>query len=208
MSFTNKGRFPLQCACALWRVCFFYYRFPSALEELDVDSNHFLVVVRNHGERDRDEQHLKHDAKTKSPHHSIQQERETTYSKSSKRERRRIQNPAREREREEVLKIQQERERTYSKSSKRERERERGSSSSHQRVVLLDVEIVYALPEETCRCFQAWRRTVEGIHKCPLCPCVFSFPLSVCAGINNVGYDDDDARDAAAHNRTRNRACR
>ena len=90
------------------------------------------------------------------------------------------------------LKIQQERERgltqnpstkrkmSYSKSSKRERERERGSSSSHQRVVLLDVEIVYALPEETCRCFQAWRRTVEGIHKCPLCPCVFSFPLSVC----------------------------
>ena len=131
MSFTNKGRFPLQCACALWRVCFFYYRFPSALEELHVDSNHFLVVVRNHGERDRDEQHLKHDAKTKSPHHSIQQQRqttysksskrETTYSKSSKRERRRIQNPARERD--DVFKIQQERETTYSKSSKRERRR-------------------------------------------------------------------------------------
>ena len=102
------------------------------------------------------------------------------------------------RERDELFKIQQE----------RERERGSSSSSSHQRVVLLDVEIVYALPEETCRCFLAWRRIVEGIHKCPLCPCVFSFPLSVCAGINNVGYDDDDARDAAAHNRTRNRACR
>ena len=44
-----------------------------------------------------------------------------TYSKSSKRERGRTQNPARERD--DLFKIQQERERTYSKSSKRERGR-------------------------------------------------------------------------------------
>ena len=49
----------------------------------------------------------------------IQQQRERSYSKSSNRERRVIQNPARERD--ELLKIQQERERSYSKSSKKER---------------------------------------------------------------------------------------
>ena len=54
----------------------------------------------------------------------IQQERERTYSKSSKRERGLTQNPARERE--DLFKIQQEREKELFKiQQERERERER-----------------------------------------------------------------------------------
>ena len=62
----------------------------------------------------------------------IQQERETSYSKSSKRERGVIQNPARERE--ELLKIQQEREREELLKIQQERESDGVASRSSSRI--------------------------------------------------------------------------
>ena len=119
-------------------------RLETACEEAEVSSE-------RDGERER---HLKKEL------FKIQQQEERTYSKSSKRERGLIQNPARERER------------TYSKSSKREKaERARacarctGQSSCNKLrscCVSEALKTVY-LP---CMCAPRCLRAREGLRRC------------------------------------------